>query len=438
MKRCAVLFWLFLLLCKTAQAQGLSLIRDEEVERGLSFYLTPLFEQAGLEPKNMRIHLVRDDSINAFAVQGLHVFVHTGLLTKADNAQEVVAVLAHETGHIAGGHIVRLYENMRIARRNMLLSMVLGAVVAGASGRGDAAMGVMSGMMSSSQGLLAGYRRSEENAADETAVRLLTATGHDLSGFADIMRKLQKQEDLYDNDTTAPWRSHPMVRERLALISARPSKAANAKRVKRENDLFLRMKAKLDGFLSSPQKIKALYKDDSLPSRYARAVLAYRTGNFADAERQVDDLIKTEPENPYFYELKGQLLFETARGKEAIAPYEKAVGLLPDSDLFRIGLAQAVLSDEDAPDTNRALAVLSSVNADLPAVWRLKATAYGQSGQTGAAAYALAEYNLMTGNAKQARRFAKKAADLLPANDPSALKARDILEGLKENPPPQR
>lgn len=276
MKRCAVLFWLFLLLCKTAQAQGLSLIRDEEVERGLSFYLAPLFEQAGLEPKNMRIHLVRDDSINAFAVQGLHVFVHTGLLTKADNAQEVVAVLAHETGHIAGGHIVRLYENMRIARRNMLLSMVLGAVVAGASGRGDAAMGVMSGMMSSSQGLLAGYRRSEENAADETAVRLLTATGHDLSGFADIMRKLQKQEDLYDNDNAAPWRSHPMVRERLALISARPSKAADAKRVKRENDLFLRMKAKLDGFLSSPQKSKLCTK--TIPCRRAMPARFWRIG----------------------------------------------------------------------------------------------------------------------------------------------------------------
>ena len=438
MKRCAVLFWLFLLLCKTAQAQGLSLIRDEEVERGLSFYLTPLFEQAGLEPKNMRIHLVRDDSINAFAVQGLHVFVHTGLLTKADNAQEVVAVLAHETGHIAGGHIVRLYENMRIARRNMLLSMVLGAVVAGASGRGDAAMGVMSGMMSSSQGLLAGYRRSEESAADETAVRLLTATGHDLSGFADIMRKLQKQEDLYDNDNAAPWRSHPMVRERLALISARPSKAADAKRVKRENDLFLRMKAKLDGFLSPPEKIKASYKDDSLPSRYARAVLAYRTGNFADAERQIDDLIKAEPQNPYFYELKGQLLFETARGAKAVEPYETAVKLLPDSDLLRIGLAQALLSDENQTDTEQALAVLSPVQSDLPHVWRLKATAYGRAGNFGLAAYALAEYNLMTGDAKQARRFAKKAADLLPANDPSALKARDILEGLKQNPPPQR
>lgn len=433
MKRCAVLFWLFLLLCKTAQAQGLSLIRDEEVERGLSFYLTPLFEQAGLPPENMQIHLVRDDSINAFAVQGLHIFVHTGLLTKADNAQEVVAVLAHETGHIAGGHIVRLYENMRIARRNMLLSMVLGAVVAGASGRGDAAMGVMTGMMSSSQGLLAGYRRSEESAADETAVRLLTATGHDLSGFADIMRKLQKQEDLYDNDNAAPWRSHPMVRERLALISARPSKAADAKRVKRENDLFLRMKAKLDGFLSSPQKIKAEYKDDSLPSHYARAVFAYRTGDFANAEKQIDALIAAEPENPYFYELKGQLLFETARGKEAIAPYEKAVGLLPDSDLFRIGLAQAVLSDEDAPDTNRALAVLSSVNADLPAVWRLKATAYGRAGKTGLAAYALAEYNSAAGDSRQTEYFAKKAINALPANDSAALKARDILAGLKEN-----
>lgn len=435
MKRCAVLLWLFLLLCKTAQAQGLSLIRDEEVERGLSVYLTPLFEQAGLEPENMQIHLIRDDSINAFAVQGLHVFVHTGLLTKADNGQEVVAVLAHETGHIAGGHIVRLYENMRIARRNMLLSMVLGAVVAGASGRGDAAMGVMSGMMSSTQGVLAGYRRSEESAADETAVRLLTATGHDLSGFAGIMRKLQKQEDLYGNENDALWRTHPMVKERLALILAHPAKAADAKCVKLENDLFLRMKAKLDGFLSSPQKIKAAYKDDSLPSRYARAVLAYRTGDFAGAERQIDALIESEPENPYFYELKGQLLFETARGKEAVAPYEKAVALLPGSVLFRIGLAQAVLSDEESADADKALAVLSSVNADLPEVWRLKAAAYGRAGQTGAAVYALAEYNLMTGDVKQARRFAKKAAALLPENDSLSLKARDILAGLTENPP---
>jgi len=334
MKRRAVLFWLFLLLCKTAQAQGLSLIRDEEVERGLSFYLTPLFEQAGLPPENMQIHLVRDDSINAFAVQGLHIFVHTGLLTKADNAQEVVAVLAHETGHIAGGHIVRLYENMRIARRNMLLSMVLGAVVAGASGRGDAAMGVMTGMMSSSQGLLAGYRRSEESAADETAVRLLTATGHDLSGFADIMKKLQKQENLYNTDGTELWRTHPMVKERLALIAASPSKTADAKRTAQENVLFFKIKAKLDGFLSSPQKVRAEYKDDSLPSRYARAVLAYRTGNFANAEKQIDALIAAEPENPYFYELKGQLLFETGRGAEAVAPYEKAVKFLPDADLF--------------------------------------------------------------------------------------------------------
>ena len=438
MKRCAVLFWLFLLLCKTAQAQGLSLIRDEEVERGLSFYLTPLFEQAGLPPENMQIHLVRDDSINAFAVQGLHIYVHTGLLTKADNAQEVVAVLAHETGHIAGGHIVRLYENMRIARRNMLLSMVLGAVVAGASGRGDAAMGVMTGMMSSSQGLLAGYRRSEESAADETAVRLLTATGHDLSGFADIMKKLQRQENLYTTDGTELWRTHPMVKERLALILASPSKAAEVKRTAQENAVFFKMKAKLDGSLSSPQKVRAEYEDDSLPSRYARAVLAYRTGDFANAEKQIDALIAAEPENPYFYELKGQLLFETGRGTEAVAPYEKAVKLLPDADLFRIGLAQALLSDENQTDTDRALAVLSPVDADLPLLWRLKATAFGRAGKDGLAAYALAEYNLAAGNAKQARRFAKKAVSLLPADDSAALKSRDILEGLKENSPRQK
>ncbi|HAW33599.1 MAG TPA: peptidase, partial [Alphaproteobacteria bacterium] len=151
MRRAVLIFGLLLygLSVGAARAQTLSLVRDDEIERAVSFYLTPLFEKAGLDAKNLSVHLVRDDSINAFAAKGLHVFVHTGLLTRADNAQEIIAVLAHETGHIAGGHIVRMYENMKIARRSMLLSMILGAAAVAAGGGADAAVGAAAGGFSS-------------------------------------------------------------------------------------------------------------------------------------------------------------------------------------------------------------------------------------------------------------------------------------------------
>ena len=415
-------------LCGTARGQGLSLVRDEEIERGLLFYVRPLFEKAGLNPDLAEVHLVRDDSVNAFAAKGLHLFVHTGLIEKADDGQEIVAVLAHETGHIAGGHIVRLYENMRIARRNMLVSMVLGAAAAVASGRGDAAMGVMLGSVSSAQGLFAGYRRTEENAADQTAVTLLKATGHDLSGFENIMKRLQKLESLQANDPAASqWASHPAVRERLKLIVSDRIKASDPVRIRRENAIFDRMKAKLNGFLASPARIRALYpeKDASVPARYARAVLSYRQGRFDEADAALKKLCDEEPDNPYFFEMKGQFLFE--RGKDAVSEYRKAVSLLPDSSLLRIGLAQALSGADSFDAAVETLTVLTPVSNEDPIVWRLRAQAYAKTGRQGDADYALAEYNLLTGDVKQAVFFAKKALSRLPDSSAAALRAQDVL-----------
>ena len=258
MRRAVLIFGLIFFFCLsvgTARSQTLSVVRDEEIERTLLFYLTPLFEQAGLDTRNMAVHLVKDDSINAFAAKGLHVFVNTGLLTKADDGQEVVAVLAHETGHIAGGHIVRMYENMQIARRSMLLSMILGSAAVAAGGGTDAAVGAVLGGVNSMQSVFAAYRRSEENAADQTAVTLLEKTGHDFSGFAAIMRKLQSQEEWQTTGGFELWRSHPAVRERLALILNRPAPArTDTKRIAAENALFDRIRAKLYGFLYPSKK----------------------------------------------------------------------------------------------------------------------------------------------------------------------------------------
>ena len=440
MRRAVLIFGFFFWLCiGAARAESLSLVRDEEIERTISFYLTPLFEKAGLNPKEMEIHLVRDDSINAFAAKGLHVFIHTGLILKSDNAQEIIAVLAHETGHISGGHIVRMYENMQIAQRSMLLSMILGAMAVAAGGGADAAVGAMLGGTNMMQSAFAAYRRTEENAADQVAISLLQKTGHDLSGLEAIMRKLNSQESYLMTDDFALWHSHPASKERLEVIlnHEKTKFSPDQKRIEKENALFDRIKAKLAGFLYPAKRVSERYPetDKSLPARYARAIALYKDGRFKEALERVNALIADYPDDPYFYELKGQILFETGRAVEAVEPYQKAVSLLPDSALLRVGLIQAQIEKDD-PDgliqAEKSLSLFTNMSHEIPLIWRLQAVVYGRTGRQALASYALAEYNLSLGNEKQAESFAKRAAESLPEGMPAQLRAQDILHSLQK------
>ena len=423
-----------------AQTAALSLIQDEETERVLRGWLTPVFQAAGLDASEMAIHLVRDDSINAFAAKGLHVFIHTGLITKSDSAQEVIAVLAHETGHIAGGHIVRLYENIRIARRNMLISMLVASVAGVASGRGDVGLAAMTAGTASAQNLLMGYRRSEENAADQSAVTFLKKTGHGLDGFRDIMKKLQAQENLSVDPKAGDmlWRTHPEIKDRLAFILNQNDKMPkpDESRIRRENEEFKRIRAKLYAFLYPPEKTlkKFPQSDNSLPALYARAVATYRSGRFDNAVAQMDALIARYPDNPYFYELKGQILLETGQAEKAVNAYEKAVSLLPDSVSLRVGYAQALTETDKRSDLIKAVDTLEPVAAIpsfSPFVWRLLAIAYGRSGRLDMAAYAQAENAFAQEDFLQAETFARKAVDSLPENSAASIRASDILEQTK-------
>ncbi len=425
------------------RAQEISLIGDEETERALYSFQRPLFKAAGLNPESLKIRLVKDNEINAFATAGGYVFVHTGLLLKAQNAQEVIAVLAHETGHISGGHIVRLAENMRIAQRNMLISMILGAAVAAAGGA-DAGAAVMTGGMSSANGLLAGYRRTEENAADQAAVSLLSKTRHDLSGFRSIMAKLSRQESWQAEYKDAVlWRTHPMVKERLAFIlSSEETKKIpfrpDFQKMERENKLFERIQAKLFAFIEPPEKTLERYpvSNTGLPARYARVIADYKSGNFEEALSGLDGLIRDFPDDPYFYELKGQIYFETGKAKEAVPFYEKAVSLLPGSVLMRLGLAQAQI-ETDTPESLKAavknLELASAQDSEIALLRRLQAVAYGRTRQEGLAAYAMSEYYFMLSDASKALMFARKARPLLPAGSPASLRAADIEEHLSRS-----
>ena len=429
----------FFVLPDAGRAQGLSLISDEETQEVLTSWLAPIFKAADLDVSRMEIHLVKDDSINAFAAKGLHVFIHTGLITKADNAQEVISVLAHETGHIAGGHIVRLYENMRIAQRNVLVSMLLATVAGAASGRGDVGMAAWAAGSVSAQNLLMGYRRTEENAADQSAVSYLLATGHDLTGFRDMMKKLEAQEKLtIDPNTDVLWRTHPEIKDRLAFILNQNKNVppADKKKTAKENADFQRIRAKLHAFLYPPDRTLKKYplSDKSLPARYARAIAAYRSGKFDSAVRQIDDLIKTYPDDAFFYELKGQILFETGQAKKAVSAYEKAVALRGKSVLLRIGYAQALIETQERENLLKAAETLEDVSASharISFVWRLLAIAYGRLDRLDLAAYAQAENAFLSQDDASARLFADKALRLLPESSAAALRTQDILEQLK-------
>lgn len=441
--RFAFCLLLFLCLPFCVQAREIFLIGDEETERLLYSFQRPLFQKAGLDARTVKIRLIKDGSLNAFAVQGGYVFVHTGLLLKANDAQEVIAVLAHETGHVAGGHIIRLAGNVERARRNVMISMLLGTLAAAAGGT-QAGAAVIAGGMNAAEGMLAGYRRAEENAADQAAVSLLKATGHDLSGFESVMKKLERQERLTpEYKETAFLRSHPAVRERLEFVSEKRKQAKGAspsdmEAMRRENEAFKRVQAKLYAFLEPFDKTFLRYpeSDTGIAARYARAIACYRKGRFDDALRLTDALIRDYPSDPYFYELKGQMLFETGRAEQAVSAYEKASALLHESVLMRIGLAQAQI-ETDRPEMLKAavknLEFAAAANSDFPFVRRLQATAYSRTGQDGMAAYAMAEYHFLNGDMQKAALFARKALKSLDAGSAAGMRAADISVRSEED-----
>lgn len=424
-----------------AGAQPLSLIEDEETESVLISYLVPLFKAANLNSDEIKIHLVKDDSMNAFATKGAHIFIHTGLLTKAEDAQEIIAVLAHETGHIAGGHIVRLYDQMRIAQRNILISMLLATVAGVASGKSEVGVATMMGAQTSAQNLLMGYRRTEENAADQTAVSLLSETGHGLIGFEKIMKKLQAQENFQiDPKNDVLWRTHPDIKERLSFILSNKKNVLpeNKNRITAENEAFKRIQAKLFAFLASPEKTKGRYPEtnNDFHAVYARAIAEYRLNNIQKAIDLLNRLIKKEPKNPYLYELKGQILFETGQTEKSVESYAKAVELSPYSALLRIGLAQAQTAGENRNHLLNALDNLHIAGEQMPDsafVWRLMAVAYGKLEMYPMAHYALAEYNLKRNDFKQAVFFAEKALKTLPESAVAFIKTQDILNQAELN-----
>jgi predicted Zn-dependent protease len=423
-----------------AQGVNLPLIRDAEIESLMRIYTKPIFRVAGITEGAAKVYLVRQPNINAFVAGGQRIFINTGLLSQAKTPNEVIGVLAHETGHIAGGHLARMGAQMDKATTQAIIGMLIGAaamaggMAAGSSGASQAGAGVFMGTQGLVSRNLLAYVRAQESSADQAAIKFLDETGQSGRGMLTLFQKLANQSMGSLKNVNPYVMTHPMPLERIRNLEVSVKKSPFYDR-NDPDDLVLRhrlMQAKLAGFLNGAQQVFQQYPptDKSLPARYARSIAAYRMGDLKNALREIGALIEAQPGYAYFWELKGQALLESGHAAEAVPPLAKAAKLSNGNGLIQVMLAQALLQDESRGNAQAALKLLKgSVRSEResPQLHAQMAIAYARLGNIPLADLSTAEAAILRGDRELASQKAQLAAQKLKQGSPDWIRAKDIL-----------
>ena len=415
------------------QANAQSLLRDTEIEETLREFTDPILRAGGLTPSAVDIYLVNDNSLNAFVTRGQNIFLHSGLILEADTPNQLKGVIAHETGHITGGHIVRSDYGNRSAYGSMLIAAGVG-LAAILAGEGEAGALILGGSQQFGALEALSYSRVNESAADQYAFEYMDRTGQSGKGLIQFFEKFRAQEVLSQARRYPYFRGHPLSSDRIDALRerVRDSDFTDTKDTDEELHKHAMMQAKLRGFLNGPAEVYSRFplSDQSKPARYARAVANFKQADLRNAIKEIDSLIADEPENPYFHELKAQILYESGKGVDAIAPSKRALELKPDSALLSIAHAQATLSTRDPGDFKKVENLLKSALHIEPTNsygWYLLADVYERQGHTALAKYATAERFYAVGNIQSARDFAQRAQEELPRSEPQWRRASDII-----------
>ena len=430
----------------TAHAQGLPLIRDTEIENLLADYARPIFRSAGLGGGRVKMRVVRSNVFNAFVLDGRNVFVHTGALLQSQTPNEIIGVIAHEAGHIAGGHLAALRNRIKKDQTRALLMQILGIglMAAGAATGGDtgqeiggAGTGVLYGGQDIVMRSLLAERRSQESAADQAGLSYLNQSKQSGLGMLSTFERFAQQEYISDTHKDPFVRSHPVATDRLSRLRRLVESSAYYG-VKDSRNLQLRhdlMRAKLSGYLMSPAAVRNRYptSDQSLPALYARAIARYFEGGvngLPGALQGLDQLIAAMPSNGYFWEVKGDLLMRSGKGAQAVGPLRQALKLIGSSSLVEVQLAAALLIVGGNNNVASAVTLLrkSLATDQNPRGFRLLAQAYYKQGKLPQADSVSAQAYFHEGNFEQAKIFAKRAQRKLKAGSPEWIRNDDILK----------
>lgn len=415
-----------------AKAAKISFIRDAEIERTISLFAKPVFEAAGLSADSIQIYLVNDRRLNAFVAGGQKLFLNTGFLKKTRTPEQVIGVIAHESGHIAGGHLARLKDKMESFSPESILGYVLGgaAILAGKSDAGGAL--IFGGQQMAQRSLLK-YSRTEEGSADQAAVTYLDRAEISSKGLLDFFKILKRAEGVNSSDQNPYIRSHPLTQERINFLSShvKASPLGQKKLGADYQEMHARMVAKLDSYLLSPTHTLRIYPlgDNSIAARYARAQAYHKDNDIDKAISEIDNLINERPKDAYFHEMKGQFHYENGHITEAVEAYETALELAPDTPLINQALAKAYIESGEHEQILKAIPLLEYTTRHEPRnsfAWRQLGIAYGKTQQMAKSSLALAEEAYLRRQYKEAIYLAGRAEKDLKTGSPDWLQAQDL------------
>ncbi|MEO6782182.1 MAG: M48 family metalloprotease [Bradyrhizobium sp.] len=435
------------------QGNGPKVLRDTESEQLLRDYTRPVLRAAGLEKQNIQVVIINDRTFNAFVADGHRIFVNYGALMQSETPNQIIGVLAHETGHLAGGHLAKMHEQLARAQTQMIIAMLVGAgaMVAGARSGGsdnglvNAGAAAVSAPQEIIRRSLLSYQRQQEENADRAAVKFLNATGQSAKGMYETFKRFTN-DSLFAAYGADPYaQSHPMPAERVAALErmARTSPYWDKKddpALQMRHDM---MRAKISAFMERQDTVYRRYplSDTSMPARYAHAISTYLHGDLHSALVLIDGLIQAQPANPYFYELRGQALLEGGKPAEAIAPLRKAVQLSNHAPLIEMLLGQALVGTDNKAYTEEAIAILRAAVAretEAPLGFTQLAMAYARKGDLAEADLASAQAAYLRGDNKTARDLASRAKTRFAIGTPGWVRADDIVTarppaGQKDN-----
>lgn len=447
-KRIIILICLSLLVLapfRAAHAQRLNLIRDAEIENTIRTFVIPIWKAAGLDPNGVEIMIVQDGSLNAFVAGGQRIFINTGLIMRTETPNQLIGVLAHESGHIAGGHLARMQEELRALSTMQILETILagGAMAGGSlSGGGVGRGGPTSGATKAPGSIMSflKYSQTQESAADQAAMSYLQKTGQSPKGSIEFLRTLQKEERLAMTQRDPYLTTHPLTPDRIDAFeqAAARSPYVNTPDTPQNLAMHHRIVAKLYGFVAPDVALQRFSEADrSVPARYARGIALYRKGSLGSALLTIDGLLKEYPNDPYFNEVRGQMLYENGRPAEAVVSYRRAVQLLPASGLLKIDLARCLLDTNNAENDREAIRNLElavqteSGSFDL---WRLMAAGYSKQNNAGMTSLARAEMAILRGQRSEAQSHAATAERSLQPGTPAWQRAQDIKAYIDSRP----
>ena len=421
-------------------ASAASIVRDAETEALIKTYLAPIFKAAGIRSENREVLLIPNQSFNAFVADGTRIFVNVGAIITSETPGELIGVLAHETAHVANGDLAGLKEQLARVKTAALIASLLGlgaaavGAAAGVGGLSQAGSGLVAGSHTAAQRSLLSYRRAQESEADRAAVAYLEKAGQSGAGMLKTLERFADETLLLARNVNPYVLSHPLPRERIIALEelVRRSKyydRADLPELVRRHRM---VQAKLIGFTWREERIGRRFSrnDKSLEARYARAISAYRHGPLPPAMKQIEGLIGSAPDNPYFWELKGQALLERGNPAEAVAPLRKAVSLAPKSGLIRILLGQALVATESGGHLDEAIKNLTiglQAEPDVSVGYRALARANALKGDIAMADLAIAQGYFSDGKVKDAKIHATRAQAKLKPNSPAWLRADDII-----------